>query len=96
VLLEVQEAWNGGLVAAVLATCFTLVSCLAYSLILKMEVTFSSKMSVDMQWTTWFYIPEDRTLGATFILSGFCLGNELFDIKHTFNDYMSHLTTLVC
>jgi hypothetical protein len=39
-----------------------LVSCLAYSLILKMEVTCSSETQVDFQWTTWQYIAEDRTL----------------------------------
>jgi hypothetical protein len=44
------------------ATCFTLVSCLAYSLTLKKEVTCSSETSVDYQRTTWHYIPEDRTL----------------------------------
>jgi hypothetical protein len=41
---------------------FTLVSCLACSLTLKTEVTCSSKTSVDFKWTTWLYIPEDRTL----------------------------------
>jgi hypothetical protein len=40
---------------------FTLVSCLAY-LTLKMEVICSSKTSVDLQWTTRRYIPEDSTL----------------------------------
>jgi hypothetical protein len=29
---------------------------------LKIEVTCFSEMSVDFQWTTWHYIPEDRTL----------------------------------
>jgi hypothetical protein len=38
------------------------VSCLAYSLTLKMEATCSSKTSVDFQQTAWHYIPEDRTL----------------------------------
>jgi hypothetical protein len=35
-----------------LATCFTFISCSAYSLALKLEVTCSSKMSVDFQLTT--------------------------------------------
>jgi hypothetical protein len=39
-----------------------LVSSLAYSLTLKMEVTFSSEISADYQWTTQRYIPENRTL----------------------------------
>jgi hypothetical protein len=47
---------------ALLATCFMLVSCLAYSPNLKMVVTCSSEMYVDLQWTIQCYIPEDRTL----------------------------------
>jgi hypothetical protein len=39
-----------------------LVSCLVYSSTLKMEATCSSETSVDLQWTTRRYIPEDRTL----------------------------------
>jgi hypothetical protein len=46
----------------VLATCFTLVSCLAYSSTLKMEVTCSSETSVDFQRTTQRYIPKDRNI----------------------------------
>jgi hypothetical protein len=45
---------------ALLATCFMLVSCLAYSSTLKMEATSSSKMSDDFQQIAWHYIPEDR------------------------------------
>jgi hypothetical protein len=40
---------------------FTLVSCLAYYSTLKMDVICSSEKSVDFQWTTWQYIPEDST-----------------------------------
>jgi hypothetical protein len=47
---------------ALLATCFMLVSVLAYSATLKMEVTCSSKTSVDFWWATWRYILENRTL----------------------------------
>jgi hypothetical protein len=39
-----------------------LVSCLAYSLMLKMGVICSSQMSYVFQWATWYCIPEDRTL----------------------------------
>jgi hypothetical protein len=42
-----------------LPPAFTLVSCLAYSSTLKMEAICSFEMSVDFQWTTWRYIPED-------------------------------------
>jgi hypothetical protein len=45
-----------------LATWFVLVSCLAYSSTLKMGATYSSEMSVNFQWTTWHYIPVDRSL----------------------------------
>jgi hypothetical protein len=47
---------------ALLATCFMLVSCLAYSSTLKMAAKRSSETSVDFQQTAWDYIPDDRTL----------------------------------
>jgi hypothetical protein len=40
------------------ATCFMLVSCLAYSSTLKIEATCSFETSVDFQWTTQHYIQE--------------------------------------
>jgi hypothetical protein len=49
-------------VLALLAACFMLVSCTAYSSTLKMEAICSSEMSVDFHRTTWRYIPEDRIL----------------------------------
>jgi hypothetical protein len=45
-----------------LYNCFTLVSCLVYSSILKMEATYSSEMLVDFQRTTRCYISKDGTL----------------------------------
>jgi hypothetical protein len=47
---------------ALLAICFSLASCLAYSWTLKIEVTCSSEMSVDFQRTTMRYILEVRNL----------------------------------
>jgi hypothetical protein len=47
---------------AEIATCFTLVSCLAYFLTLKMEAVCSTKKLVGFAQTTQCYIPEDRTL----------------------------------
>jgi hypothetical protein len=47
---------------ALLATYFTLVSCLAYSSTLKMEATCSFETSVDFLRATRRYIPEGRTL----------------------------------
>jgi hypothetical protein len=44
------------------AACFMLVSCLAYSMTLKMEATCSSETLVDFQMTMWHCISEDRTL----------------------------------
>jgi hypothetical protein len=41
---------------------FTLVSCSAYSLTLKMEAKCSSATLLNFQWTTWRYIPENRAL----------------------------------
>jgi hypothetical protein len=45
-----------------LATCFILVSCSAYSSTLKMKATSSSETLVHSQRTTRRYITEDRTL----------------------------------
>jgi hypothetical protein len=42
-------------------TCFMLVSCMSYSSTLKMKATCYSETSVDCQWTTEHYIPEERT-----------------------------------
>jgi hypothetical protein len=42
-----------------LATCFTLISCLAYSSTLKMEEICYSETSVEFQQTTRPYIPEE-------------------------------------
>jgi hypothetical protein len=44
-----------------LPSSFILVSCLAY-LTMKLEAICMSEMSVDFQWITWCYIPEDSTL----------------------------------
>jgi hypothetical protein len=46
---------------ALLAACFMLVSCLAYSSTLKMEKICSSETLVDFHRITWCYIPEHRT-----------------------------------
>jgi hypothetical protein len=43
-------------------TCIIVVSCLAHSSTLKMEVTCSFEMSVNFQWTTQYYIADDRIL----------------------------------
>jgi hypothetical protein len=54
--------------SAVLVTCFTLVSCLAFSLILNTEVICFFKILVDFQQTTKRYISEDRTLRTLIFL----------------------------
>jgi hypothetical protein len=46
---------------ALLATCFTLVSCLNYSLTLKMGAACFSKTLVDFQQTTQCCIPDKGT-----------------------------------
>jgi hypothetical protein len=50
------------IIAGSLATYFMLVCCSIYSSIVKMDMTCSSEMSVDFQWATRCYIPEDRSL----------------------------------
>jgi hypothetical protein len=47
---------------ALLAACFMVVYCVTYSSDLKMEAKCSFKTSVDFQWTTQQYNPEDRCL----------------------------------
>jgi hypothetical protein len=49
-------------VAALIATCFILLSCFAYSSTLKKEAKCCSETSVEVQQTTGRYIPEDITL----------------------------------
>jgi hypothetical protein len=41
-----------------------------------MEVTCSSETSLDFQWTTWYYIPEDRTLNRITV------GRGVFHVVH--------------
>jgi hypothetical protein len=54
--------WVNLIFQTLLATCFKLVSCFAYSSALKREAACSSEMSVDFRRTTRHYIPEDRAL----------------------------------
>jgi hypothetical protein len=54
--------------SSLLATCFMLVYCLAYSSTLKMEVTCPFETSVDFKRTARSYISEDRTFHETFCL----------------------------
>jgi hypothetical protein len=54
-----QNQWGS---LGLLGAWFTLVYCLAYSLILKMEATCSSETSVNLQWTGRCYIQEYMTL----------------------------------
>jgi hypothetical protein len=61
--IEANQHFRGGCCPCLKdQACFILVSCLAYSLILKMGVSCISKMSVDFQQIIWYYFPEDRTL----------------------------------
>jgi hypothetical protein len=67
VLLYVEAILSGTLHGSrssltLLATCFTLVSCLAYSSTLKTIAICSAETAVDFQRTTLRYIPEDRSL----------------------------------
>jgi hypothetical protein len=63
-----QPVRNNKKARALLVACFMLVSCLAYSSTLKMEVTCSSESSVDFQRITWRYIAEHRILHHSHIL----------------------------
>jgi hypothetical protein len=59
---------------ALLAVCFMLLSCLAYSLTLKMVAICSPETFVDFHQTTLNYILEDRTFEALY--------NLLFNTTH--------------
>jgi hypothetical protein len=48
--------------AASRVASFMLFYCFVYYSTLKMEATYSSETSVDLQWTTRRYIREDRTI----------------------------------
>jgi hypothetical protein len=63
-LLKVNQRFGGiyRLQVASLPPAFTPVSCLAYFSTLKIQAICSSEMSVDFQWTTQHYIPEDSTV----------------------------------
>jgi hypothetical protein len=55
---RISQARNKLEVGALLASCFKLVSFLAYSSTLKVEATFFSETSVEFQHMTLRYIPE--------------------------------------
>jgi hypothetical protein len=62
------------------ATCFTLVSFLAYSSAMKMEATCSSETSVGFQRATRRYVTEGRTLLYLCISSG-CQNELIISVK---------------
>jgi hypothetical protein len=61
--IESQQTFRRNMLPSYPELClpllYTFVYCSAYSSTLKMEATCSSRTSVDFQWTTWRYIPED-------------------------------------
>jgi hypothetical protein len=65
---------------------FMLVSSFVYSSTPKMKATCSSEMSVDIEQTTWCYIPEDRTLQKER-----CLGQDRMSFK-----YLLHYKNCTC
>jgi hypothetical protein len=60
--LKLTTIWETCVNKVISTACFTLVSCLAYSSTLKMEVTCFQRMSLDFHRTTRRHIAEDRTL----------------------------------
>jgi hypothetical protein len=76
VVMKSSILWN--ITPPCLSPAFTLVSCLAYSSTLKMEVTCSSETSVDFQLTTRRYIPEFRTLQDKICSEKVNLGQKTF------------------
>jgi hypothetical protein len=82
---------------ALVSACFMLVSCLAYSLALKMEVTCSSGMSADFQWTTQCYMSKDRTLNNILGCSSshYYIGHK-YTCSCQWNDYSNIRTAIQC
>jgi hypothetical protein len=65
---------------ALLANCFMLLSCLAYSSTLKMKAQCTSETLVDFQHTTRRYIPEDGTFREPFdFLNAYSLSDRAAD-----------------
>jgi hypothetical protein len=81
--VEIQPTFERNISQAELATCFKLVSFLAYSSTLKMEAKGSSEMSVDFQRTTRRYTPEDRTLHEEHIVTGRLEGGIAEPVKQS-------------
>jgi hypothetical protein len=68
-----------------------------------MEAMYASKMSIDFEWTTWCYIPEDKTfhdhccqnleLYVSFVLLGYdCLAGRC---QHEHEEIFTELTKLM-
>lgn len=53
-------------VEALITTCFILISCVAYSVTMKMKATYSSIKSADFQRTAQRYTPEDKIVKNIF------------------------------
>jgi hypothetical protein len=79
---------------ALLAACFMIVSCLAYSSILKMEAICSSETLVDFHPTTRRYIPEDITL---FLATAVRTSNSTVHIPwYSFSSILVPITNNFC
>jgi hypothetical protein len=76
---------------ALLAACFMMVSCLAYSWTLKMEGICPSETSVDFHRTRWRHIPEDRLF---FTRRTFRHLKEPLTVSHTYNFVLKLVFTL--
>jgi hypothetical protein len=65
--------------STLLADSFTLVSCVAYSSVQKMEAACSSTTSIDFQWSTRCYTLGDKSHQLTLCCSGLHIGTELWN-----------------
>jgi hypothetical protein len=62
--LKVNRHFRGRCHLSLLAGCFMLFPCMAYSSTLEMEATWSFEMVVDFQLTAWHYVLRDTTLSS--------------------------------
>jgi hypothetical protein len=74
--------------SSLLPPVIPLVSCLTYFSALKMQATCSSETSVNLQWTSLRYIPEDRNLQVGFFSYSFVVHHQASCLAAMYSIYI--------